>query len=99
MIDEIFPEPELSNVELVGQAARLAEAVTTMWTWLQEQPGVLANPDVFTDVADHVRHANLLLPAINEQLLEFQTERLKDARAQITALQHSQLRQSWKRKI
>ena len=93
-LDEPDPELPLTGDELIDLAVGLASAATELWAELSRQPDVLANPDVFRDVAIHVGEASNLMPAIADQLLAYSTRRLKDARAQVDALQGITLKTS-----
>lgn len=93
-LEEPDPEAPLTGDELVDLAVGLASAATDLWAELCRQPAVLANPDVFREIAIHAGEASNLMPAIDASLLAFQTGRLKDARAQVDALQGLSLKTS-----
>lgn len=93
-IEEPDPELPVTGGQLIDLAVGLASSATELWAELSRQPAVLANPDVFRHVAQYCSEASNLMPAIADRLLGDSTRRLKDARAQIDALQSVSLKTS-----
>lgn len=93
-IEEPDPEAPLTGDELIDLAVGLASVATELLAELSRQPDLLANPDVFREIAIHASEASNLMPAIADRLLADSTRRLKDARAQVDALQGLSLKTS-----